>query len=177
MSLAFAPIAGSITLDEIQLLDLATAQQIALADNPSLAATAERVEQARALYYPSIDSGGTAASGRISDADAAAQSFFLGATDVDRNSENYRLSLGASWLLFDGFSRKFSNLIAEHSIGKIDNGGCLVLSLRKFLLNSTKDISNFEKDLDQFRIKMFTAFAADNFVHLFFFPWLFVATT
>jgi len=37
----------SKTLDDVQELDLQTAQEIALADNPSLAAAAERVEQAR----------------------------------------------------------------------------------------------------------------------------------
>ena len=109
------------SLEEVHLLDLTTAQQIALADNPSLAAAAERVEQARqrieqarALYYPSVDASGTAASGRMSAADAAAQSLLFGGADIDRNTEKYRLSLGASWLLFDGFSRKFSNLIAEY---------------------------------------------------------------
>ncbi len=109
------------TLDDVQLLDLATAQQIALADNPSLAAAAERVEQARhrveqarALYWPSIDAGGSAATIRMSENDATVQSMFPGGADIDRNSEKYRLSLGASWLLFDGFSRKFSNLIAEY---------------------------------------------------------------
>jgi outer membrane protein TolC len=112
---------GSITLEDVQVLDLATAQQIALADNPSLAAAAERVEQARhrieqarALYYPSIDASGTAASARMSAADADIQSRLLGSAEIDRDSEKYRLSLGASWLLFDGFSRKFSNLIAEY---------------------------------------------------------------
>ncbi|HID01786.1 MAG TPA: TolC family protein, partial [Desulfobacterales bacterium] len=45
---------------------------------------------------------------------ADTQSRILGGTDIDRNSEKYRLSLGASWLLFDGFSRKFSNLIAAY---------------------------------------------------------------
>lgn len=121
MSFPVAPIATSKTLEEVDLLDLATAQQIALADNPSLAAAAERVEQARqrieqarALYWPSVDAGGAAASGRMSAHDAAAQSMLLGGADIDRNSETYRLSLGASWLLFDGFSRKFSNLIAEY---------------------------------------------------------------
>ncbi len=121
ISFLCAPIVGSKTLEEVELLDLTTAQEVALADNPSLAAAAERVEQARqrieqarALYYPSIDAGGAAVSGRMSTADAAAQSMLLGGVDIDRNSEKYRLSLGASWLLFDGFSRKFSNLIAEY---------------------------------------------------------------
>jgi len=121
MSLTFVPIAPCKTLEEVQQLDLTTAQQIALVDNPSLAAAAERVEQARqrveqakSLYYPTVDASGAATSGRMSAADAASQSLLFGGADIDRNSEKYRLSLGASWLLFDGFSRKFSNLIAEY---------------------------------------------------------------
>ncbi len=109
------------TLEDVQVLDLVTAQQVALADNPTLAAAAERVEQARyrvkqaeALYYPSIDAGGTAVSGRMSFNDAAVLSATSRGTDVDRNIEKYNLSLGASWLVFDGFSRKFSNLIAGY---------------------------------------------------------------
>jgi len=121
MTLAAVSYAQGKSLDEIKLLDLETAQQIALADNPSLAAAAERIEQARqrikqarSLYWPSIDAGGSAAANRISESDAAVQSLLQGGADVDRNSERYGLSLTASWLLFDGFSRKFSNLIAEY---------------------------------------------------------------
>ncbi len=120
ISFIFVPLAGGKTLEEIEVLDLETAQEIALAGNPSLAAAAERVEQARqrieqarALYYPSVDAGGATISGRMSAADAATQSMILGGADVDRSSERYKISLGASWLLFDGFSRKFNNLIAE----------------------------------------------------------------
>ncbi len=109
------------TLDEVQELDLQTAQQIALADNPSLAAAAERVEQARqrieqarALYWPSVDAGGSAQHSRMSKSDADVQSMLLGGRDIDRDNEGYKVSLGASWVLFDGFSRKFSNLIAEY---------------------------------------------------------------
>lgn len=109
------------TLDDVQVLDLVTAQQVALADNPTLAAAAERVEQARyrvkqaeALYYPSIDAGGTATSNRMSFNNAAILSTTAGGAEIDRNSEKFNLSLGASWLVFDGFSRKFSNLIAGY---------------------------------------------------------------
>ena len=113
------------TLDEVQELDLQTAQQIALADNPSLAAAAERVEQARqrieqarALYWPSVDAGGSARHNRMSGNAADLQSMLLGGQDINQNSENYRLSLAASWLLFDGFSRKFSiNKYLEHCLG------------------------------------------------------------
>ena len=109
------------TLDQVQELDLQTAQQIALADNPSLAAAAERVEQARqrieqarALYWPSVDAGGSAGYNKISQNSADILALANNGQSVDRSSENYRLSLAASWLLFDGFSRKFSNLIAEY---------------------------------------------------------------
>lgn len=121
MGLPVVSFAQGKSLDEVQVLDLATAQQIALADNPSLAAAAERVEQARqrieqarALYWPTVDGGGSAASNQMSRNDAAVQSMLSGGAEIDRNSDNYRLSLGASWLLFDGFSRKFSNLVAEY---------------------------------------------------------------
>ena len=126
MILAVVSSAQGKSLDDIQVLDLETAQQIALADNPSLAAAAERIEQARqqikqarSLYWPSIDAGGSGTATRISENDAAVQSLLQKGTDVDRNSERYRLSLTASWLLFDGFSRRFSNLIAEY--GKQEN--------------------------------------------------------
>ncbi|MBU1058085.1 MAG: TolC family protein [Proteobacteria bacterium] len=109
------------TLDQLRVLDLETAQRIALADNPTLAAAAERVEaarqridQARALYWPSIDASTSAAASRLSENDAASQSLLLSGVDVDRDNETYQLSLAASWLLFDGFSRKFSNLIADY---------------------------------------------------------------
>ena len=121
MGLPVVSFAQGKSLDEVQVLDLATAQQIALADNPSLAAAAERVEQARqrieqarALYWPTVDGSGSAASNQMSRNDAAVQSMLSGGAEIDRNSDNYRLSLGASWLLFDGFSRKFSNFVAEY---------------------------------------------------------------
>lgn len=111
----------SKTLDNIQELDLQTAQAIALADNPSLAAAAERVEQARqrieqarALYWPSIDAGGAAGYNKISQSSADILAMANNGQYIDRSSENYGLSLAASWLLFDGFSRKFSNMIAEY---------------------------------------------------------------
>jgi len=111
----------SKTLDDVHELDLQTAQEIALADNPSLAAAAERVEQARqrieqarALYWPTVDAGGSAGYTRISKNSADILAMSRDGQSIDRSSENYKLSLAASWLLFDGFSRKFSNMIAEY---------------------------------------------------------------
>ena len=106
---------------EIGILDLQTAQEIALADNPSLMASAERVEQARqrveqarALYYPSVDVEGSAAWSYLSESAAFGQSR-QGQLEVDRNQERYRLALVGSWVIFDGYARKFTNLAAQHS--------------------------------------------------------------
>ena len=109
------------TIDDVSLLDLETAQRIGLAENPGLAAAAERVEQARqrvsqaqALYWPSLNARGAAASTRMSASDAELQSMLAGGRDVDRSTDRYQLGLDASWLLFDGFSRKFTNLTAAY---------------------------------------------------------------
>lgn len=108
------------SIETVETLDLLTAQQIALADNPSLAAATERVEQARqrveqvyALYWPSVDAGSSATYSKISKNSAELLFLTNGGQAVDRNSENYSLSLAASWLLFDGFARKF-NLMSSH---------------------------------------------------------------
>ncbi len=110
-------------LSQLQSLDLTTAQTIALADNPSLMAAAERVEQAReqlqqaqSLYWPSIDTGGSYVKSRLSDSALAQQQLLAGISgaEIDRTSDNYNLSLVASWKLFDGFARKFNNLAAVY---------------------------------------------------------------
>lgn len=112
--------AESIKLGDVKTLDLETAQTIALADNPSLAAAAERVEQARqrirqaqALYHPTLGLEGAAGYSRLSESTASSQSNQTG-TQIDRDQERYKLSLVASWMIFDGFSRKFTNLIAKY---------------------------------------------------------------
>ena len=112
--------ASDLNLDEITVLDLETAQKIALADNPSLAAAAERVEQARqrvkqakSLYYPTLALEGAAGTTRLSESYTFNQSAQSG-QQIDRDQERYQLSLVANWLVFDGFSRKFTNLLAEY---------------------------------------------------------------
>ncbi|MEN8200870.1 MAG: TolC family protein [Thermodesulfobacteriota bacterium] len=121
LACCLATVARGQNLDEVQLLDLATAQEISLSGNPSLAAAAERVEQARqrvaqarGQYWPSVDADGSVGAHRMSVTDAHLQSIPTAGVDVERNYERYNLSLSTSWLLFDGFSRKFSNLVAEY---------------------------------------------------------------
>jgi outer membrane protein len=114
-------------LDNITELDLATAARIALADNPSLAAAqarvqqaAEAVRQAQSYYWPRLDTSLTAARVRLSDQDLETQlamARFIGgpSASVDNPEDNYKANLTASWVLFDGFARKFNLATARHA--------------------------------------------------------------
>lgn len=137
------------TVEVPRVLDLETAQRIALEGNPSLQAAAQRVEQAksriaqaRAEWYPRLDLSYSASVTEISDnafnaaRNAASAALVAGiptlvlnqlnapldlardlvnvlnridqARDaIDDTNESYRASLSASWLVFDGFGRKF----------------------------------------------------------------------
>jgi outer membrane protein TolC len=101
----------TVRWDEIRTLDLKQAAKIALINNPTLAAAdarvqqaRERLQQARARYWPSLDA--TLAGARISYAENNPN--FLG----DDPEKRFQTALSATWVLFDGFSRKFSNAAA-----------------------------------------------------------------
>jgi len=103
------PLAG------IQVLDLANAERIALKNNPSLAAAAERVEQAKALvtqsrssYWPQV-AGSASYSSIWQDETSDVPGF-----SVSSPQEDYRVGVNATWLAFDGFSRKCSILQAKY---------------------------------------------------------------
>jgi outer membrane protein TolC len=100
------------------LLSLDRAQAIAMRNNPSLQAAQERVNQAQAAvlqarseYFPSLDTSFLASFTDISDDDVKAGKLFD--PGFDDTLENYQASLSASWLVFDGFGRKFRNAIAR----------------------------------------------------------------
>ena len=119
---AFTP----IKIDSLKVLDLQTAIKLALAKNPSLAAAQERIEQAsarvrqaRASYWPLLDISGSATrldmSGKsFQQASGAARMIDPQAT-VTNPESMYTSSLGARWLLFDGFARKYGNLAARYA--------------------------------------------------------------
>jgi len=103
--------AQTVRWDEIRTLDLAQAAKIALINNPTLAAAADRVQQARerlqqarARYWPSLDA--TLSGARISYAENNPNLF------GDDPEKRFQTALSATWVLFDGFSRKFSNAAA-----------------------------------------------------------------
>jgi outer membrane protein len=112
-------------LEQIEVLDLNTAAGYALRGNPSLAAArarvaqaAEIVQQARSAYWPRLDASGSAARVEMSDRDMEARfgvyELFGMTPDIDNPENYYRAGLTASWLVFNGFARKFSLAAARY---------------------------------------------------------------
>ncbi|MBI9076037.1 MAG: TolC family protein [Desulfatibacillum sp.] len=109
----------------VEVLDLETAKKIALAQNPTLDAAAERVSQARervrqatATYWPWLDLTGSVAHVDMAENEydanlAQVRVFNPNATLA--NPEDYNSTKASlSWLLFDGFNREFSRKAAKH---------------------------------------------------------------
>ena len=111
-------------LAAVKVLDLETAQKIALAGNPDMAAAMSRVEQARerirqaaAAWWPSLDAGFSGTRTRL------AKNFyrnnrsfsFLADRPLDRTSDDFKAGLQATWILFDGFFRSWKQKQAEFS--------------------------------------------------------------
>jgi TolC family type I secretion outer membrane protein len=119
-------------LNTIRVLDLKTAGKIALADNPSLAAAQARVRQAkqrvlqaRSAYWPRLDARATASRVSLSDNDfqtklSYARLFDPNAT-IDDPEDYYKGELTATWVLFNGFERKFSNAAARYGEGRSES--------------------------------------------------------
>lgn len=127
---ADSPTSG-IDLNAVRVLDLKTAQKIALAENPSLAAAQARVIQAQARvrqefarYWPKLDgttsyrhewfSDNIFVAGRnIVDFVRALEPRFN--VQIPEQEDFYVARLIATWTLFDGFARKFANAAARFS--------------------------------------------------------------
>jgi len=127
----------------ITILDLKTAQRFAMADNPSIQATEvriqqakERISQARAAYWPRLDA--TASASRVwmpdneyQDNLYSARIFDPGAT-IDDPQDYYQAGLTTTWLLFDGFERRYRNRQAlnakDQTISASDDARRLLLS-------------------------------------------------
>jgi outer membrane protein TolC len=120
-------------LNAIGVLDLNTAITIALAGNPTLAAARDRVRQAqarlnqaRSTYWPRVDA--TASGSRVSLADRtldqqqAQARFFNPTASIEDPETYYRAGLSATWLLFNGFERKWSNASAHVGIDQSNMG-------------------------------------------------------
>ena len=131
-----------IDWNTIEELDLKTAAFIALAENPSLAAAqarvqqaVERVNQAKGTYFPRLDLNYAGSRVWLSDdarQTAEAISMFDPNSTADDPVNRYQGGLTASWTLFDGFARKFSNAAARHdqdrSVAALSDAKRLLLS-------------------------------------------------
>lgn len=116
-------------VDAIEVLDLHTAQALALAANPTIQGALERVEQARArlrqaaaAWWPSIDLSGSGGQIRMSETEYERTKALAGlyGASFDRTSESYSAGVQASWILFDGFFRSFREEQAQYGTKSAD---------------------------------------------------------
>jgi outer membrane protein TolC len=114
----------SLNLDRTKVLDLFTAQRIALAENPSLAATqdrinqaSERVTQALSDWWPQLDIRGAGRRDWLSERGKDEQESLASiariinpTTDIkfEDPQSTFEANLRARWILFNGFKREFS---------------------------------------------------------------------
>jgi outer membrane protein TolC len=131
-------------IQAIKVLDLDTAAKIALAESPTLEAAVQRVEQARQLvnqargaYWPNIVASGSV--NRLNQSENQYQTNLATARAInplatlDNPEDYYNAGLSASWTLFDGFQRRFSNLAAKYGQAQSENA---LLDSRRLLLSA-----------------------------------------
>ncbi|MFO7714308.1 TolC family protein [Desulfosarcina sp.] len=117
--------ADAVGWEAMSTLDLETAVRIALTGNPGLEAAAARVrqakaqvEQARSAYWPRLDANASGSrldlSNTAYEERLAATRFFIPGASIDDPENYYHADLTATWTLFDGFERKFSNAAANY---------------------------------------------------------------
>ena len=117
--------ATAVDWTAIATLSLDTAVAIALSGNPGLEAAVARVhqakakvDQARSTYWPRLDANASGARVDLSkntyEENLATARYFNPSATIDNPDDYYNADLTASWTLFDGFERKFSNLSAGY---------------------------------------------------------------
>lgn len=113
-----------INLTALTELDLDTAATIALNRNPSMAAALDRVEQAmarlaraRSAYWPYLDATASytrlESSDRVHENNLSMAMLFDPLAKIDNPEDYYRAGLTATWVLFNGFERKYMNRAAR----------------------------------------------------------------
>ena len=145
-------------LSGITVLDKPTAQAIALAGNPDMAAAEARIEQARArvrqataAWWPNLDLTGRVAKERLSDTGYdynRAIAALLGGS-ADRSTDSSSAGLQATWVLFDGFYRHFKEQQANYdeqsaAAALTDSRRQLVNAVGEAFLNSQLTQTNID---------------------------------
>lgn len=116
---------SEILLNRVEVLDMETAAKIALADSPTLAAAKWRVEQAakvvkqaQSAYLPRLDATAGASRVDLSEREVQQQIGPFLALHIPVAMEDpqtyYQTGLSASWVVFDGFARKFNLAAARY---------------------------------------------------------------
>ncbi len=106
-------------------LNLDAARQIALANSPTIKAAQarmaqarQRVRQASAAYWPFLDLNVSARQVKLSDnqyqTNLATARYVNPQATIEDPQDYYRGGLAASWLLFNGFERKFVQAAAQY---------------------------------------------------------------
>ena len=164
-----APLLVPPDFSTIQVLDLQTAQGIALKGNPDMAAVMSRVEQARArvrqavaAWWPSLDLTWSGNRTRLSDdiyeQNQTMASFYGQSTD--RTIDNSSAGAQATWVLFDGFYRSFKQQQTEfHEKGlnaaHKDSQRLLLIGVAEGFLNA--QLSQTKVDIAQADEKFYTS--------------------
>ncbi|WPD22041.1 MAG: TolC family protein [Candidatus Electrothrix scaldis] len=128
-------------LTEVELLDLETAQRIALHDNPGIGVAQARLQQAKAALQqavaadkPSVDA--SAATGLGWYPDSTYDSVVLSDASADQNYEAGSLTLQASWTVFDGYARKFQQEQAQYGV---QSSGASKRNTQRLLVSAVAD--------------------------------------
>lgn len=132
--------------EAITVLDVQTAARLALDRNPTLAAAQARVEQARqavrqarSAYWPRLDLDGSAARVELPETTYQQQLATLRAitfnprATYDNPDNHYNLDVVASWVVFDGFARRFNLAAAKYGA---EAGGAARDETRRLLLSA-----------------------------------------
>lgn len=147
-----------VDLSMVKVLDLRTAQALALVGNPDIAASRARVDQARsrvrqatAAWWPSLDLSGSASRQRLADTGYQSNQALaaLKGGNADRTTDIFAAGLQATWVLFDGFYRTFKEqeasygaLSAKESL--LDSRRLLVASVAGAFLNTQLAQTNID---------------------------------
>jgi outer membrane protein TolC len=135
---------GALDIKTVQVLDLDTAFKIALAESPTLAAAAQRVEQARQMvnqargaYWPNLVARGSVnrvkQSGNQYQTNLATARVLNPLATFNNPEDYYEAGLSARWTLFDGFRRCFTNAAAKYGEAQSENA---LLDSRRLLLSA-----------------------------------------
>lgn len=142
--------AAALDIARIKVLDMPTAQSLALAGNPSMEAAQARIEQAKArvsqavaTWWPSLDLNGSGTRQRLSDTSFQTPQVLSTYFGIPANQtvDVYTAGLQATWVLFDGFARNFKEQKAAYdeqsaAAALVDTQRLLVTSVAEAFLNA-----------------------------------------